>query len=153
MGSFLASGRLGRSLALPEFRKVVWRSVPVCRGETAMDRDFSQYQIRVPRGRDLQRLHDFLSECFPPDRPVFAEMARSGKGFYTWSPYALYRGSEIVANVSLMPMRIWLEGRVRDVVGVASVATVPGTGGRERPATCSIASCALSTPSGCRACC
>ena len=90
-----------------------------------MHRDCSECQIRVPSGGSVERLYEFLSGCLPPDRPVFAEMARTGNRFYTWTPHTLYRGSEIVGNVSLMPMRIWLEGRVTDVVGIASVATAP----------------------------
>jgi predicted acetyltransferase len=90
-----------------------------------MHRDWSDCEFRVPSGDSVERLYEFLSECFPPDRPVFAEMARTGKRFYTWTPHALYRGDEIVGNVSLMPMRIWLDGRVTKVMGVASVATAP----------------------------
>jgi predicted acetyltransferase len=90
-----------------------------------MDRNLSDCQIRTSSGGSVERLYEFLSECFPPDRPVFAEMARTGKRFYTWTPHTLYRGNEIVGNISLMPMRIWLEGRVTDVVGIASVATAP----------------------------
>jgi predicted acetyltransferase len=90
-----------------------------------MERDLSECEIRVPTGGALERLYEFLSECFPPDRPVLEEMARTGKRFYTWSPYALCRGGDVLGNVSLMPMRIWLDGRVTPVVGVASVATAP----------------------------
>ena len=90
-----------------------------------MDRDFSQHQIRVPGGGELARLYEFLSECFPTDRPVFDEMSRTGKRFYTWSPHTLFRGDQIAANVSLMPMRIWLDGCVTKVMGIASVATAP----------------------------
>jgi len=90
-----------------------------------MHRGFSDCRIRIPRGGLLDRLYEFLSECFPPDRAVFAEMARTGKGFYTWTPHTLFCGSEILGNVSLMPMRIWLDGRVTRIVGIASVATAP----------------------------
>ena len=90
-----------------------------------MDRDFSQHQIRVPSGGELVQLYEFLSECFPTDRPVFDEMSRTGKRFYTWSPHTLFHGDQIVANVSLVPMRIWLEGRAPGVIGIASVATAP----------------------------
>ncbi len=90
-----------------------------------IERDFSECEIRIPTGEALDRLYEFLSECFPPDRPVFEEMTRTGKRFYTWSPHSLYRGSEIQGNLSLMPMRIWLEGRRTPVVGIASVATAP----------------------------
>jgi predicted acetyltransferase len=90
-----------------------------------MLRDWADFEFRVPGGDSIERLYEFLSECFPPDRPVFAEMVRTGKRFYTWTPHTLYRGDEIVGNVSLMPMRIWLDGRVTEVMGVASVATAP----------------------------
>jgi GNAT superfamily N-acetyltransferase len=90
-----------------------------------MPLDLSACTIRVPVGDSLLPLYEFLSGCFPADRPVFDEMTRTGKRFYTLTCYALYRGQEILGNVSLMPMRVWLGGRAAPVVGVACVATAP----------------------------
>lgn len=66
-----------------------------------------------------------LGDTFAPDRPLFDRLLRTGRPMYTWTPYTLYHGQEIVGNVSLMPVRIWLDGRPVEVVGVASVATAP----------------------------
>jgi len=41
-----------------------------------------------------------------------------------WRPYTLYRGDEILGNVTLLPMSVWLKGEVVDVVGIAAVATL-----------------------------
>jgi len=88
-----------------------------------MDVDLSKCRIRTPTGNELLSLYQMLMEVFPPDRPVFAEMIEKGRRFYTWTPYALYRGDELLGNVSLMPVRIWMAGRPVRVVGIASVAT------------------------------
>jgi predicted N-acetyltransferase YhbS len=80
-------------------------------------------QIRTPTCDALLPLYEMLMEVFPVDRPVFTEMAGQGKRFYTWTPYALYLDDVPVGNVSLMPMRIWLDGQPFRLVGVASVAT------------------------------
>lgn len=88
-----------------------------------MDLDLAKCKIRTPTGEELLPLYEMLMEAFPSDRPVFTEMITKGKRFYTWTPYALYLGGEPIGNVSLMPMRIWLEGRPVKIVGVASVAT------------------------------
>jgi GNAT superfamily N-acetyltransferase len=90
-----------------------------------MHLDLSTCVIRVPTGEALPPLYEFLSACFPSDRAVFDEMTRIGKTLYTWTPYTLYRGNEILGNVSLMPMRVWLDGRTMEVSGIASVATAP----------------------------
>jgi predicted acetyltransferase len=88
-----------------------------------MGLDLSQSEIRTPTGEALLRLYEMLMEAFPVDRPVFTEMITKGKRFYTWTPYALYLGEELLGNVSLMPARIWLGAEPLKVVGVASVAT------------------------------
>jgi len=88
-----------------------------------MEIDFSQCHVRTPAGDDLTSLFQMLMEVFVPDRPIFSEMIATGKQFYTWTPCTLYQGDELLGNVSLFPMRIWLEGRVVETVGIASVAT------------------------------
>ena len=88
-----------------------------------MEVDFAECEVRTPTGAGLTGLYAMLMDVFEADRPIFAEMIETGKPFYTWTPYALYRGDEVLGNVSLVPMRIRLEGRVREVVGIASVAT------------------------------
>lgn len=85
--------------------------------------DLSQCEIRTPTGDDLVGLYRMLIDAFSVDEPVFAEMIEKGKGFYTWTPYALYQGRELLGNVALMPLRIWLGGRPTEVAGIASVAT------------------------------
>jgi predicted acetyltransferase len=88
-----------------------------------MDVDLSKCRIRTPTGDKLLPLYQMLMEIFPTDRPVFAEIIEKGRRFYTWTPYALYRSDELLGNVSLMPVRIWMAGRPVKVVGIASVAT------------------------------
>jgi len=85
--------------------------------------DLSECEIRTPTGDDLVSLYRMLIDAFPVDGPVFIEMIETGKGFYTWTPYALYWRGELFGNVSLMPLRIWLGGRPTEVAGIASVAT------------------------------
>ncbi len=87
------------------------------------DLDPSECRIRTPEHAERIALYEFLIGVFPVDRPVFREMVERGRRFYTWTPYALYHGGELVANVSLMPMQIWLNGQPRPIVGIASVAT------------------------------
>ncbi|NUQ63777.1 MAG: GNAT family N-acetyltransferase [Pirellulales bacterium] len=62
---------------------------------------------------------------FPPDRPLLETVMETGRGFSTWTPYALFCGEKLLGNVSLMPLRIWVEGRFQEVMGIASVATDP----------------------------
>jgi predicted acetyltransferase len=88
-----------------------------------MELDLSKSEIQTPSGEALIGLYQMLMEAFPVDRPVFSEMIATGKPFYTWTPYALYLDDELLGNVSLMPVRIWLGGQTIEVVGVASVAT------------------------------
>ena len=88
-----------------------------------MKLDLSKCEICTPTGEALVALYRMLMEAFPVDRPVFAEMIEKGRRFYTWTPYAMYLGDELLGNVSLMPMRIWLGGQPTEVVGIASVAT------------------------------
>ncbi len=85
--------------------------------------DLTKCEIRTPTGDALLPLYEMLVEAFPVDRPVFNEMIATGRRFYTWTPYCLYRGDLVVGSVSLVPMRIWLAGQAMEVVGIASVAT------------------------------
>lgn len=88
-----------------------------------MTLELSKCEIRTPTGDALVALYRMMMEAFPVDRPVFAEMIQKGKRFYTWTPYAMYLGDELLGNVSLVPMRIWLGSQPTEVVGIASVAT------------------------------
>ncbi|MFH1923209.1 MAG: GNAT family N-acetyltransferase [Planctomycetota bacterium] len=88
-----------------------------------MELDLTQCEIRTPTGDALLSLYRLVIDAFPADRPVFTEMIEKGRRFYTWTPYALYRGEELLGNVSLVPVKMWLGGRRADVVGIASVAT------------------------------
>ena len=88
-----------------------------------MKLDLAECEIRTPGGDDLLALYRMLMDVFPVDRPVFTEMIETGKRFYTWTPYALYQGAELLGSVSLMPVGIWLGGQAVEVVGIASVAT------------------------------
>ncbi len=87
--------------------------------------DFAQCEIRTPSGPARARLYRMLGETFVPDQPLFERLLQSGRPMSTWTPYTLYRGQEILCNVSLMPMRIWLNAQPVELVGVASVATAP----------------------------
>jgi predicted N-acetyltransferase YhbS len=90
-----------------------------------MKLDLSECEIRTPEGDELIALYRELQEIFPADQLVFDQIIREGKRFYTWTPYTLYRGREFVSNVALVPIRVWLEGRIIELAGVASVATAP----------------------------
>jgi predicted acetyltransferase len=63
-------------------------------------------------------------EQFPSDRPLLQRVLDTGRGYYTWTPYALYRDNELLGSASLMPMQVQLDGRNCEVAGIASVATV-----------------------------
>lgn len=84
---------------------------------------FPQCDIRLPSGEELPALYHMLMDVFPTDRPIIEEHLRTGEPFYTLEHHALFRGSEIIGSVGLMPMRIWLEGRKLSLFGIASVAT------------------------------
>ena len=88
-----------------------------------MEIDFSKCRIRTPREDERLPLYRMLMELFEIDRPVYETMIEKHKRFYTWTPYTLYLGDEILGNAALVPMRIWLGGRPADVVGVGAVAT------------------------------
>lgn len=90
-----------------------------------MPLEFAQCQIRTPSGPERADLYRMLGETFAPDRELFHEMLRTGQPMYTWTPYTLCRGREILGNVSLVPMRVWVNARPVEVVGVGSVATAP----------------------------
>ena len=90
-----------------------------------MSFDLSQCQIRTPIGEDRGRLYRFLMDQFPPDRPLLQTVMDTGRGYYTWTPLALYQGNELMGCAAILPMRIWLDGRMHDVAGLASVATEP----------------------------
>jgi predicted acetyltransferase len=87
--------------------------------------DFNDCDIRTPAESDRGPLYQILAEQFPSDGPVFQEFLEHQGRLYTWVPYTLCRSEEILGNVSLMPMRVWFEGRLRQIVGIASVATRP----------------------------
>lgn len=90
-----------------------------------MSLDLTKCRIREPAGFSQVDLYRLLGEVFPPDQELFEWLIASGRPLYTWTPYTLYRGEEIVGNVSLMPLRIWLDGQPIEVVGVASVFARP----------------------------
>ena len=85
--------------------------------------DLNACTIRTPTGDALRQLYAFLGQCFPPDRPLFEELLRVGRTFYTWTPTTLYAGPQIVGNAALMPVKVWLGHEPVTLVGVASVAT------------------------------
>jgi predicted acetyltransferase len=90
-----------------------------------MSLDFSKCVVRQPTGETLREMYRILWEMFPYDRPVYEEMLRTNKPFYTLISYALYEGEEFVGHAGIMPLRMWMNGRVLEVVGVGAVATVP----------------------------
>ena len=79
--------------------------------------------VRTPEGKDLVSLYELLSVIFPPDKPVFERLIREGGSHYTWKPYTLYNGREILGNVSVFSLRIWHQGEELPLAGIASVAT------------------------------
>lgn len=87
--------------------------------------ELSRCEIRTPVGEERARLCRFLMDQFPPDRPLLQAVIDTGRGYYTWIPLGLYQGGELLGSAALVPMRIWLDGGTRDVVGLASVATEP----------------------------
>ena len=90
-----------------------------------MSLDFSKCAIVQPSGEDLRELYRILQSLFPYDRPVYEEMLRGGQPFYTLISYAMYRDDEFAGHVGIIPMRIWLEGKLQDIIGIGAVATAP----------------------------
>ncbi len=90
-----------------------------------MTLDLSECEIHSPRGDKLRELCRFLINQFPSDRPVLDPVIEAGQGYATWTPYGLYHRGRLLGSLALMPLKVWLDRRFQQVVGVASVATDP----------------------------
>jgi len=90
-----------------------------------MSLDFSKCTILQPKGEKLRDMYRILRELFPYDRPVYDEMLKTGRPFYTLVSYALYQEEEFAGHAGIIPMQIWVGGAATEVVGVGAVATVP----------------------------
>ena len=80
-------------------------------------------EIRMPAGDERLPLYRLLMEIFPADRPLITELIDEEDRFPNWPAYTLCSGNEILGNVSLAPMQVWLDGRSIELVGIAWVAT------------------------------
>ena len=89
-----------------------------------MSIDFNKCEVCTPTGERLQRMNEILWKLFPYDRPVYNELME-GRRFYTLTNYALYRDDEFIGNAGLFPVSIWLDGKIRQMIGIAAVVTVP----------------------------
>lgn len=87
--------------------------------------DFTACRIESPPPKTRGPVTRFLYEVFEVDRPVLRQMEQPGFPWYTWQPYVLVRQGDVLGHVALLPMTVWLAGRLEPVVGVASVATHP----------------------------
>lgn len=82
-------------------------------------------KIRTPEGPRLDELCDMLGRVFAVEEKLFDEVKAGRVTLRSWTPYAGYLDGVLVANVALIDMQVWWGGRVLDLAGVASVATVP----------------------------
>ena len=85
--------------------------------------DLSNCEIRMPAGDERLPVYRLLMEIFPADRPLITELIGEEERFPNWPAYTLCWGNEILGNVSLAPMQVWLDGRSIELVGIAWVAT------------------------------
>ena len=85
--------------------------------------DLSNCEIRTPVGDERLPLYRLLMEIFPADRALIGEIIDEEDRFPDWPCYCLCSNDEILGNVSLAAMRVWLDGRATELVGIAWVAT------------------------------
>jgi predicted acetyltransferase len=88
-----------------------------------MKTDLSNCEIRMPTGDERLPLYRLLMEIFPTDRPLITELIAEEYRFPNWPAYTLCSDNEVLGNVSLAPMQVWLDGRSSEVVGIAWVVT------------------------------
>jgi predicted acetyltransferase len=87
--------------------------------------DLSKCRVCSPAGEQLRSMQRILWELFPYDRPVYDELMKTGDPFYTLGNFALYCDDEFLGNVGLIRLKVWLGGRITEIIGVGAVATVP----------------------------
>ena len=85
--------------------------------------DLSNCEIRMLTGDERLPLYRLLMEIFPTDRPLIAELVDEEDRFPNWPAYSLCSDNEVLGNISLAPMQVWLDGRSTELVGIAWVAT------------------------------
>ena len=85
--------------------------------------DFAHCEVRRPRPDEWVSYYQSLHDVFPYDRPLYRRLI-AGR-FANFEPYALYRGRELLGNVTLVPLGVWLGGQVVRLTGVSAVATMP----------------------------
>ena len=105
----VAGGRGGKELRL-------WN-------ERGMKIDLSNCEIRMLTSNNRLPLYRLLMEVFPTDRPLIAELIDHEDRFPNWPAYTLWSDNVVLGNVSLAPMRVWLDGRLTELAGIAWVAT------------------------------
>lgn len=88
-----------------------------------MKTDLSNCEIRTLTDGDRLPLYRLLTEVFPTDRPLISELIDHEERFPNWPAYTLWSDNEILGNVSLAPMQVWLDGRLIELAGIAWVAT------------------------------
>ena len=88
-----------------------------------MKTDLLTCEIRMPSGEERLPLYRLLMEIFPADGPLITELIDEEDRFPSWPAYTFCSDNEVLGNVSLAPMRVWLDGRSTELVGIAWVAT------------------------------
>jgi predicted acetyltransferase len=77
-----------------------------------------------------KELYQFLGRIFEVERTLFEKLARGEMSLYHWNPYTAILDGRIIGNLSLVDMRVWLDGEIVDITGFASVATHPDFRGK-----------------------
>jgi predicted acetyltransferase len=85
--------------------------------------------VTLPPG-DRKELYRFLGRIFEVERALFEKLARGEISLYHWNPYTAILDGQIIGNLSLVDMRVWIDGEIVDVTGFASVATHPDFRGK-----------------------
>ncbi len=94
-------------------------------GGESLSGDLQSASIVQLKPEELPRIFPMLMEIFPVDRPIYSELIRNRQAPYRWTSYVLDWNGTWVGHSALVELRIWLEGESREVVGIASVATLP----------------------------
>lgn len=90
-----------------------------------MGLDFSKCRIINPRGEQLLKMYKILWGIFPYDRPVYEELMQNNDSLYTLKNFALFQGNEFLGNAGLMPLKIYYQNKIIEIIGVGAVATMP----------------------------
>jgi len=87
------------------------------------------YEIREPREEERAELFKVFYACFPAHVEVFEALEHNDRPLhdylYGYEPRVMVMDGRIIANVSLVRYKIYLNGKVVPVGGIGSVVTHP----------------------------